>query len=611
MKKRLLLSTALCAVVLCAAAFNTQNFHTKKITSAQRAVFTQKKQSQKLVQAKPAITSADLVRYDQHANMLKVSRVKNVTPTALYNRPVGTYIPSMIGNEDPQYLGYSYTTPGYFGSAFSTPWTFRNLSTDATSYTWNWGDSIKYSTATNGVFKDGDNDFLFNGAYKAPLLKSINGVDTASYQISAGTADYPLLYSSIDKQYVGVPDYFSNTAEGNSNGNSIWYVGASGGTSLSGSGKGYFFGTCLRATDGTNGTKVNSLVNIYEKPMSPLVIKDVCLFGVSVDGNDPVPADKFLTLSVIRIDENGKLTTDTLASSKITGSDVVTDEYKNCYFPFTFVDTDPSTGFETPVSLVVKDAFAIVLSGLEQPGMDFGILTDYANLIDGSSYFTKVDAVTGVWDGGLYKSSKNNMNMYFMLNSYFNYLYTDNQTQTLVAPTQGGSAVNEAKESGAVIYSFFNVTDSVTNEVMVAIDDTTLPTWLSVTYDDSYFKDYNVLMFDFTADALPVGVTERTANVVFNSYGAQTTVTVKQNAATGLINVKDPNVSVNNTANSMNLNYTNDYNKAMLYNVSGQLLGEYTLPNSGKYSITSNDISKGIYFVKFVGKKTENVKVIR
>ena len=103
MKKRLLLSTALCAVVLCAAAFNTQNFHTKKITSAQRAVFTQKKQSQKLVQAKPAITSADLVRYDQHANMLKVSRVKNVTPTALYNRPVGTYIPSMIGNEDPQY----------------------------------------------------------------------------------------------------------------------------------------------------------------------------------------------------------------------------------------------------------------------------------------------------------------------------------------------------------------------------------------------------------------------------------------------------------------------------------------------------------------------------
>lgn len=611
MRKRLLLSTAMCAVVLFASAFNPQNFYNKRSTLVQKALISQKNVKQKTVQSKTAISSSELVRFEKNENILKVSRVKATAPTPLYNRPMGTFIPSMIGNEDPQYLGYSYTTPGYFGSAYSIPWTFRNLSTNATSYSWNWGDSIKYSTVANLELKDGTNDFLFNGAYKAPALNAINGTDTLLYQISAGTADYPLLYSSIDKQYVGVPDYFSNTAEGNSNGNSIWYVGASGGTALSGTGTGYFFGTCLRAADGTNGTKVSSLVNVYEKPMSPMVIKDVCLFGVSVDKNVPVPADKFLTLSVIRIDETGKLTTDTLASSKISGADVVTDEYQNCFFPFTFVAIDQSTGFESPINLVVQDAFAIVLSGLDQPGMDFGMLTDYGNLTDGSSYFTKVDAVTGISDGGLYKSSKNNMNMYFMMNSYFNYLHADSQTQTLIAPPEGGSAVDITKNPGAVIYSFFNVTDSVTSEVMVAIDETTLPAWLSVTYDDSYYKDYNALVFDFTAQALPVGVTDRTANVVFNSYGAQTTIIVKQNAATGLKTIKSQDVSVTTHSNSFNLTYTNDYNKAMLYNVSGQLINEYDLPNSGKYNFTTNNLSKGIYIVKFTGIKTENIKVVR
>lgn len=611
MRKKLLLATALCAAVLSVSAFNPQILALKKTKVNQKLTIALKKQKQKMVQAKTSIEAMNLVRFDKNENILKVSRIKSVTPTALYNRPEGTYIPSLIGNEDPQYIGYSYTTPSFFGSAFSIPWTFRNLSTDAISYSWNWGDSLNVSTDENLILKERDVNYLPNGAFYAPTVNAINGTDTVSYQMSAGTADYPLLNSSLDKQYVGVPDYYSNTAEGNSYGNSIWYVHAAGGTGLSGTGTGYFWGTCLRAADGTNGTKVSSLVNVYEKPMSSLVIKDICLFGVSVDSGVPVPTDKFLTLSVIKIDASGKLTTDTIASSKISGGDVITDEYKNCYFPFTFVETDLATGFDTPISLVINDAFAIVLSGLEQPGMDFGILTDYANKIDGSSYFTKVDAITGVSDGGLYKASTNNMNMYFMMNSYFNYLFAEKQTQTLTAPAEGGSALDNTKNPGAVIYSFFNVTDSVTNEVMVSYDEKTLPTWLTVTYDDSYFKDYNALVFDFKAEAIPAGVSSRTANVVFNSYGAQTTITINQNAANGLETIKNQNAHVISTSNSFDLSYTTDFNKATLYNASGQVMAEFGLPGSGTYKISTNDLSKGIYILKFTGTKTENVKVIK
>lgn len=544
-------------------------------------------------------------------NFTKVSKAKNADLNALFTRPTGTYIPSVIGNDDPDYLRYSYLHPGYFGSAYSIPWNFKNLSTAATAYSWDWGSSIGYSTEENLSIKDSANNFLSAGSYYAPILTAKNGTEEISYEL-AYNGDYePVLFSGTESMYVGNADYYANTANANDDGYSIWYVSASGGTSLDANGTGYFWGTCLRAADGTNGSKVNAIYSFYEKPMSPLVIKDICYFGVNADDNDvPVPIGKSLSVSIIKVNAEGKITTDTIAKSTLFGEDVIVDEYYNVYLPFKFNEIDPETGRETPAELVLNESFVVVLSGLEQEGMDFGLLSDYANLIEGTSYFTKVDASTGVLDDGLYRSSSNKMNVYLTLNSYFNYLYANPSTASLKAPIAGGSAVDSNDEAGAIIYSHFNVVDSVTQESKVWIDQTTLPDWITITYDDSYFKDYNALIFDFTATALPENLTGRTANLKFLSKGAETTITISQGNISGFKNTTDNNLVAASTEDGFKLSYPVDYKTVSLYNITGQLIGEYQLSASGSSDISAN-VKNGSYILKFVGAKTSTLKVIK
>jgi hypothetical protein len=495
------------------------------------------------------------------------------------------------------------------------------LTTGATAYSWDWGSSLKYSTDQNLVINTKYNDgtvgeFLGGGSYYMPILKAIDGTDTASYEMGSkfnlikGASSYSLLQSSTDTVYVSNADYYGNTSQAGTSGTSITYVGASGGTANDGTGKGYFFGTCLRAIDGTNGTKVNSLVNVYEKPMAPMVIFDVCLFGVNTyNAKTPLPADKFLTLTVNKIDETGVITNEVLATSKIYGSDIITDEYNNVYLPFTFTTIDPITGRESPFNLVVKDAFAVVLSGLEQDGCDFGLLCDYKNLIEGKSYFTKIDALTGVSDGKLYSSSTK-MNTYMMLNVLYDYLYTEPTTQIQTAPIAGGDAVDASGSVGAVINSFKDFTDVLTGDSLVWIDPATLPAWLTAAYDNSDYAEYGVLYVGFKAEALPAGLGGRSADVLIISEGAKTTITVNQ-GTTSVDDIQAPKIQVLNTSESFELGYSADYKRVRLFSLSGQLVANYDLPSTGKFTIPAGQLSKGIYLLKFVGNNTETVKVIR
>lgn len=170
----------------------------------------------------------EVIEVKTGSNLLKVNKIASTIPVALYNRPIGTYIPSIIGNEDPTYLGYNYTSQVFFGSAFSKPWVFRNLSAGATSYFWDWGSSIKYSTDKNLMLRteytDGTTEnFLNNGEYYAPKLNAINGTDTAKYEpaynvTSQGTNE-PYLSASSGSQYVSNADYYGNTSQVSMSGN--------------------------------------------------------------------------------------------------------------------------------------------------------------------------------------------------------------------------------------------------------------------------------------------------------------------------------------------------------------------------------------------------------
>jgi len=278
--------------------------------------------------------------------------------------------------------------------------------------------------------------------------------------------------------------------------------------------------------------------------------------------------------------------------------------------PFTFSEIDPGTGRETPVSLIVKDAFAVVLSGLDQNGCDFGLLSDRDNKIEGTSFFTKVDASTGVSDGKYYSGSVN-MNTYTMLNSYFNYLYPDPTSQSLSAPVAGGDAVDDKNNNGSAIYSYFNLTNANNSGDSIWIDSVSLPSWLTVTHDNSYFADYGALIFNFTATALPVGVAGRKADVVIKSFGAETTLHITQGIVSGVASIKIAKSKVYNSGSAFELTYPAEFTKVTLVNLSGQVVGSYNLPIDGKFSIPTGNISKGLYFLKFDGNGTETFKVTR
>jgi len=573
------------------------------------------KQNNKVVRPGRAILdAAEIKAIEAGANLMKVSKETNVLPAALYNRPVGTFIPSLIGNEDPTYLGYNYSSQEIFGSAFSVPFVFRNLSTGATSYSWDWGSSINYSNDQNLILKtdytDGTSDnFLVSGNYYAPKLNAISGIDTAKYQPALNGANMPLVSASSGSQYVGNADYYGNASLATTGGDHVWWISAANSTALDGTGSGNYWGTCLRPADGVNGTKVNSIITVFEKPMSTMVIKDVCLFGAS-DISNPVPASKYLTLTVYKLNDAGVITTEILASSKISGAEVIVDAYNNCYFPFTFSEIDPVTGRETPVTLVVKDAFALVLTGVDQDGCNFGLLSDRDNKIEGTSFFTKVDASTGLSDNKWYSASVK-MNTYMTLNSYFNYLYADPSTQTLSAPVGGGDAVDAQNNSGSVVYSYFNLTNANNSGDSIWVDPATLPSWLTITHDNSLYTDYGALVFNFTATALPVGVNGRKADVVVKSFGAETMLHIIQGVVSGIASIHTTKSKVFNSGSAFELTYPADFSKVTLINLSGQIVGNFDLPPVGKSSIPTAHISKGLYFLKFDGKGTETIKVNR
>lgn len=556
-------------------------------------------------------SETDVTRINQRVNLSKISMISTVaSPKALFQRPKGTYLPSLIGAEDVNYIGQNYTFAGILGSAYSKPWVFTNKSTNATSYAWAWGGNANYSTTTDLTLKDDADNFLYPGSFFAPELTALNGAQSSKYTLpTGGVAANASLLSSSSILYVGNMDMYGNSSTVDGSGVSIGLFSADNGVGMSGAGTGYFWGTCLRNSDGANGTKVNSIVSVYEKPMSPLTIKDICYFGNSA-AYTPVPTTKKLTAAIVKINSNGELTTDTIAKGTITGADIKKNT-DGVYLPFVFTVTDKTSGVNTVVYPVISDAFAIILSGLDQSGMDFGLFSDVQNTLESSSYFTKVDAVTGAPITGLFRSSSSGMNVALTMNAYFNYLYVDPTERILTAPSAGGVALDAVnKQSGALVYSFFSdVKNSVTNEDLVWLS-TSLPDWITLSYSDQYYEQYGGLLFQFTAAALPTGLTDRSADIKIVSYGAETTIKINQALVSAVNNVADFTVSAIKNSQGYNLSYGDDYKQLQLASLSGQTLESYTLPTNGNYQLHMASWPKGVYLLHFKGLKNKTIKII-
>lgn len=540
-------------------------------------------------------------------------------PSALYKRPYGTYHYSLIGasTANPDDIGLSYKYQSIAGSAFSIPWKFRNRSTNATSYVWAWGNQVKYSTAQDAEFSINKLGFMTPGNYYIPVVRAVNGVDTVNYNLpyitwSDGTYKSTLA-SSAEKAYLGIPDFYCNASTPNANQSGIFLY--TDGTSLNGTGEGYIWGTCRRASEDISGYTVNTRVKYVgttlEKPISPMIIEDITFFGYTT-ATVPVPAGKSLTLAFLKLDSKGKMTTDTIASSKITSDDVIRNADGYLYLPFHFYQEDPETGREMTTSMVLNEACAVTLSGLDQDGMDFGIFSDYQNKLDNTAFFGKVNEANNFLIGNYNVSDAYAMNMYMSMHAYFDYLYPEKISRNMEVGKAGGWVSDSLGTNGSLIYSFHSdIVDSISGDPLIWMNDSTVPSWLTVAYDKSYYTQYGGLVFAFNAEALPDSVIERTADVEIQTISSSAIIHIKQSLTTGTeSNTVQKNLVVKSTPETLHVEFSSGFRTLSLYTVSGQLLISKAISGKSSYDIQRADLPKGVYILKLSGAQDHTIKLI-
>ena len=128
------------------------------------------------------------------------------------------------------------------------------------------------------------------------------------------------------------------------------------------------------------------LLNMYPAPMSPLYIEDTHTMVIS-STNSPLPAGKTLTLTFYglkgegeetNIDASNVLGTMTATSEDVTVIQNGTSEYTStgqlyyCMLKFASKGTD-ILGNPTSEPIVINEPYGIVMTGLEQEGVKFGL----------------------------------------------------------------------------------------------------------------------------------------------------------------------------------------------------------------------------------------------
>ena len=494
-------------------------------------------------------------------------------PGVSYTLPQGTLFQGMSND----YYGYSNTFA--YASPYSN-WDFINLTATSPSFLWT---ESKYqgtdSTATSLDF----NLKVKADSYNMPSLKgSANGVDStfifgtsydsfgaASY-IDAGGAVYVDAETSRSFNWTNWINDLSQVT---------WTFAPNV----------YSFGT------GPN--KIDALVSLYDKPQTTLYFEGANFFL----GAFNAPANTSFTLRVItvNIDARGKITPkDTLATSHATTEDVIVSAATAQVMPFTKLVSIDKDGFETSVPyLELNDPFILELSGFNVTGVTLGARSSYYDsegtlTLPYTKNHTFLYAPDSLGVRSLLAYSWPATLLTSLTNAAYTYLLTN--TKSVIADVIGG-----------------NTTVTLTplfDSVWVA---GTVPSWIAIEQTEHYVSPNWGTDAKLTYQPLPVGVTGRSADIEFKTWGAQVTVHVSQGEVAGISSVKETKSKVYNSGNAFELTYPSEFNKVSLINLSGQVIRNYDLPILGKFSIPTGNVSKGLYLLKFDGKGTETIKVNR
>jgi hypothetical protein len=366
------------------------------------------------------------------------------------------------------------------------------------------------------------------------------------------------------------------------------------------SAKSEFFGSAS-VIDGVNQS---GIWTFYNKPLAPLSVESIDILMQNTQtgatqASAAIPAGKKLNVKLIPILTTGVPGTP-IVDRDVTSSDIINASLDGLGF----------IQVKLPGFIVLDQEFVVLVSGYDS---SFSIIFPYAYNVwgNGSSYAVHGDNLL-MFGEKIDETTYNSCDVFVQLSGFYNCLEFAFGSDSLIAPTTGGTATWFSEEdqkdySESILYSSFGPEDLV---------DIVKPEWLKITgVDDSDYEQYGLIYITTSADPLPDGVSGRSGNLIINSRGGvKATIRVKQGDAewTGTKNPAVKEVRVVGTDNSFELTYTENYHAVTIFDVTGKRMETYTLPAGGTFSIPAHDLSKGVYLLRFSGNgRTETIKALK
>ncbi len=503
--------------------------------------------------------------------------------------------------------------PMYVGSGSEeTPWVFENLTSGA-------DETATYSWILSGNILKGDPTSHYDlsvalplGKWEVPTLKATMGTATSTYQYATGkdiwgniATDKSLIVGSDEKLPLSNADY-------NYGGNSAIFENdnyAMGSGAVGMEGFPFLFekdGFKVLTEDDVIQPK--GIVTYYEKPLGSLLVNSISLIGYSFS-RQPLSEDILLTLEIRKLDENGRvdMTGEPLATSTATSSQVVQCIENEPAFVINFVFMEESEfGIPIETDYVMDQACAVVVTGFNQKGCDFGLYC--ANAVgpkrSGTSWLLMDDGSLCTY---VFKEEEQNprFNAFVQLNGFYPYLHT--LCEYANVPDSGGAAKYYYEGAGysPQFISNFPATGDDAVEIVSEI-----PAWLTITPNDSGFDKFNTIIYTIEGTPLPTGETSRTATLVFNNHGLKKSIQINQGLA-AVSTVAADQYKVVRNGNDFVLSYPADATSVSVVNALGQNVAQYDLPANGSTTVPAAVLSNGLNIFKFNGAGHIAVKAMK
>lgn len=246
-----------------------------------------------------------------------------------------------------------------------------------------------------------------------------------------------------------------------------------------------------------------------------------------------IPDGAVLRLAIFPLTETGVDFSDTLAYSVMTNADYVNGgagyEWLGT-LQAKFYDID-IFGSRTQVPVWIYGSFYVQLTNFNETGCDFGFFSDFNNPVTATTVYQHNGKFSfhGRSDAG---GGQYGQNLGVSFDGYLPTLVLGEDSNILYAPEEGGYAYHHHPDTvGTVFYT--NVDPEGNWDFEVSED------WVHVAaIDTSYYSKYGALIFAFEADALPEGVTSRSASIKIIADHAVQTLIFYQGVGQGIENTK-------------------------------------------------------------------------